>query len=97
MKSDINLKEKVEVKKVTVIAKSLEEIKKRISENIEENKECYIQTSHAIHDRPEIGNEEYFASEQLVNILVEEGFLVEKGVAGHETAFLARKKEYSMV
>lgn len=92
MKSDINLKEKVEVKKVTVIAKSLEEIKKRISENIEENKECYIQTSHAIHDRPEIGNEEYFASEQLVNILVEEGFLVEKGVAGHETAFLARKK-----
>lgn len=77
---------------MTVVADQLEAIKKRITSNIEENKERYIQTSHEIHENPEIGNEEYFASKLLITILEEEGFIVEKGVAGHETAFLAKKK-----
>lgn len=77
---------------MTVLADHLEVIKERITSNIEENKERYIQTSHEIHENPEIGNEEYFASKLLIAILEEEGFIVEKGVAGHETAFLAKRK-----
>ncbi|WP_078380501.1 M20 family metallopeptidase [Sutcliffiella halmapala] len=60
--------------------------------DIDKKKERYLSTSHQIHEKPEIGNEEFFASSLLTTILVEEGFLVETGVAGHETAFLARKK-----
>src|SRR5690625_3808848 len=67
-------------------------VKQTIIENIEANKEKYIQTSHQIHENPEIGNEEVFASQLLSNILTEEGFTVEKGVGTHETAFVARKK-----
>ncbi|MDR4888312.1 M20 family metallopeptidase [Fredinandcohnia sp. QZ13] len=63
-----------------------------ITANIDTNKERYIETSHKIHENPEIGNEEFFASEQLTTILEDEGFSVEKGVAGHETAFVARFK-----
>lgn len=69
-----------------------EQIKQAIINNVDENKERYIKTSHAIHANPEIGNEEYFASEQLINILKEEGFDVTKGVGTHETAFVARLK-----
>ncbi|ASN04904.1 M20 family metallopeptidase [Virgibacillus necropolis] len=77
---------------MTVVTQSLEKIKQRIIENVEENRDQYIKTSHAIHDRPEIGNEEFFASELLTDTLGKEGFTVEKGVAGHETAFLAKRK-----
>ncbi|MEH7381128.1 M20 family metallopeptidase [Bacillus sp. JJ1533] len=63
-----------------------------IKANIDANKERYIETSHKIHANPEIGNEEFFASEQLTKILEDEGFSVEKDVAGHKTAFIARFK-----
>ncbi|SFB31099.1 amidohydrolase [Lentibacillus halodurans] len=63
-----------------------------ISGNIEAHQEQYVKTSHAIHDNPEIGNEEYFASQLLTDILFKEGFTIETGVAGHETAFLAQRK-----
>src|SRR5699024_5749083 len=52
----------------------------------------YIETSHDIHGKPEIGNEEFYASGLLINLLEDEGFIVEKEVAGHKTAFVARKK-----
>ncbi|WP_164215660.1 M20 family metallopeptidase [Virgibacillus sp. YIM 98842] len=78
---------------MTVTASNrLEEIKKSILNHVEGNKARYIKTSHDIHDHPEIGNEEFFASKLLTDILQAEGFEVEKGVAGHETAFLAKKK-----
>ncbi len=67
-------------------------IKEQIVQQIEAKKEVYIKTSHAIHEHPEIGNEEVFASGLLTALLEEEGFTVEKGVAGHGTSFLARKK-----
>ncbi|WP_100011731.1 M20 family metallopeptidase [Lentibacillus sediminis] len=70
----------------------LEVVKDRIISNIEEHKEKYIETSHAIHEHPEIGNQEFFAAGRLIELLIQEGFDVEKQVAGHETAFLARKK-----
>ncbi|MCS0791625.1 M20 family metallopeptidase [Cytobacillus firmus] len=72
--------------------KALSELKEAIKKNVEESKELYLSASHQIHATPEIGNEEFFASGLLSGILEKEGFEVERAVAGHETAFLARKK-----
>ncbi len=67
-------------------------LRDQIIASLEENKEKYIEISHAIHDRPEIGNEEFYASKTHAELLESEGFTVERGVAGHETALLARHK-----
>lgn len=63
----------------------------QIVKSIEESKEFYIETSHQIHAKPEIGNQEFFASETHTRILVEAGFDVSRNIAGHETGFVARK------
>lgn len=63
-----------------------------ISQSIDSRREAYIKASHEIHAQPEIGNEEFFASSLLINILEEAGFTVNKSVAGHQTAFFASKK-----
>lgn len=57
---------------------------------LEEHTEKFVETSLAIHAKPEIGNEEFFASAQLTTLLREEGFEVDTAVAGHETAFFAQ-------
>lgn len=67
-------------------------LKEKIKEHVESQKDIYLSASHEIHAKPEIGNEEFFASSLLISILEKAGFTVEKGVAGHETAFVARKK-----
>lgn len=67
-------------------------LKEAIIANVEDNKELYLETSHKIHKNPEIGNEEFFASSLLTELLETEGFAVDKAVAGHETSFVARKK-----
>jgi amidohydrolase len=67
-------------------------LRDQIIASLEENKEKYIEISHAIHYRPEIGNEEFYASKTHADLLESEGFTVERGVAGHETALLARRK-----
>ncbi|MDS9269760.1 amidohydrolase, partial [Streptococcus pneumoniae] len=56
---------------------------------IEYNKEEFIKISHQIHERPELGNEEYFASSLLSKTLYNEGFTIEHDIAGHETGFIA--------
>lgn len=71
---------------------SLEVLKTIVVEEIERSKNKYVEASHNIHDNPEVGNQEYFAQEVLTEILREEGFEIEKGVAGHPTALIARKK-----
>lgn len=71
---------------------SVKSLKDIITENVELNQYLYLTTSHEIHARPEISNEEFFASARLINILEDEGFEVEKAVAGHETSFVARKR-----
>jgi len=50
-----------------------------------------IDASHKIHEHPELGYQEFFASNLLIEILQAYGFQVEKGFAGIETAFCARK------
>ncbi|URM34910.1 M20 family metallopeptidase [Cytobacillus firmus] len=77
---------------MTAPVKALSELKEAIRKNVDDNKELYLSASHQIHANPEIGNEEFFASGLLSGILEKEGFEVERAVAGHETAFLARKK-----
>ncbi|WP_419882717.1 M20 family metallopeptidase [Peribacillus sp. B-H-3] len=62
-----------------------------IVRSIEDGRDRYIEASHNIHENPEIGNQEYFASDTLTNILEEAGFEVTRNVAGHETGFIARK------
>ena len=42
-----------------------------------------------IFDHPEIGREEYYASDLLAKLLEGEGFAVERGMGGLETAFRA--------
>ncbi|GIO00897.1 amidohydrolase [Brevibacillus halotolerans] len=68
------------------------ELENRIITYVEQNKQQFISVSHAIHEHPEIGNEEVYAQGLLTALLEEAGFQIEKGVAGHPTAFLARKK-----
>ncbi|EIX2729576.1 M20 family metallopeptidase [Staphylococcus pseudintermedius] len=45
--------------------------------------------SHQIHGRPELGNEEIFASRLLIENLKEHNFEVERDIAGHSTGFIA--------
>jgi amidohydrolase len=77
---------------MTTIANTYHLLKKAITADVDSKKEIYVSTSHQIHDKPEIGNEEFFASRLLISLLETEGFKVEKGVAGHKTAFFARKR-----
>ncbi|MRX72049.1 amidohydrolase [Bacillus lacus] len=70
---------------------NLQQLKVSVIDDIDAQAERYIDISHQIHDKPEIGNEEYFASGLLSSRLEEEGFHVERDVAGHSTAFIARK------
>ena len=60
-------------------------------QSIENNRELYIQTSQEIHAKPEIGNEEVYASAKHVALLENAGFEVKTAVAGHETSFYAVK------
>lgn len=69
-----------------------ENLKDRIISSIEDEKEKYLEVSHQIHERPEIGNQEFFASKLLSDTLESYGFAIERAVAGHATAFIARRK-----
>lgn len=73
------------------MATHLQNLKERIGQQIDESKSLYIETSHQIHAHPEIGNEEFFASQKLSGILENAGFEVTRNIAGHETGFVARK------
>ena len=61
---------------------------KQILDYIETNKYSYIEISH-IHERPELGNEEIFASRTLIDRLKEHDFEIETEIAGHATGFIA--------
>jgi len=74
-----------------IIPEKISELKTSILTNIEDNKENYINISHSIHEKPELGNQEFFASSILTKTLEKEGFSIEKSVAGHPTSFIARK------
>lgn len=66
-----------------------ESIEERVLNFIDKNAEQYIKVSHRIHERPEVGNEEFYASKVLSELLEEEDFKLERNIAGHETGFIA--------
>ncbi|MBP1930886.1 M20 family metallopeptidase [Ammoniphilus resinae] len=69
----------------------LANIREEVIHHIDRQRDLYIQTSHLIHENPEIGNQEFLASGWLIDILRADGFEVTQNVASHETGFVARK------
>ena len=63
--------------------------KQGILDYIENNKYDYVEISHRIHERPELGNEEIFASRTLIDKLKENDFDIETDIAEHATGFIA--------
>lgn len=63
--------------------------KQDIYANVDRMQPQLIQINDFIHDNPELGNQEFKAMDLLTRTLAENGFKVEKGIAGLETAFIA--------
>jgi len=66
-------------------------IKEKAANRIEQYREQIINISHKIHEDPELGHQEYKSSKLIVDELEKHGYSLEYGVAGMETAFIARK------
>ncbi len=68
---------------------NIEKLKSKVKESVESQKQQLIQLSLNIHDNPELGLKEEKASAWLASYLEENGFCVERGIAGLATAFRA--------
>jgi amidohydrolase len=69
-----------------------DELRERIAGAIDEHGPGIIQVADQIHQRPEIGFEERFASGTLVEALRGQGYEVEYPLGGLETAFRATRR-----
>jgi amidohydrolase len=67
-------------------------VHERVREAIEREREHLVEVSETIRLNPELGYEEYMASQLLADQLREAGFEVEKPYKGVETAFRAVRK-----
>ncbi|MFZ0215826.1 MAG: M20 family metallopeptidase [Candidatus Dormiibacterota bacterium] len=70
-------------------AGAVEITKQRIRDEVEQLHPHLRTISHSLHDDPELGNREFHAAQRLTEELAENGFQVERGIAGLETAFVA--------
>ncbi|MEV5000516.1 amidohydrolase [Nocardioides sp. LML1-1-1.1] len=66
------------------------DIKARVCAAVDARAEELVRISRAIHARPEIGHEEFFAHGLLTDALEREGLKPERGAFGLATAFAAR-------
>jgi amidohydrolase len=64
-------------------------LKPKVKDSVELQRQQLIQLSLNIHDNPELGFEEEKAATWLIGYLEENGFNVERGIAGLATAFRA--------
>jgi amidohydrolase len=64
-------------------------LKQKVKDSVELQRQQLIQLSLNIHDNPELGFEEEKASAWLTGYLEDNGFYVERGIAGLATAFRA--------
>jgi amidohydrolase len=64
-------------------------VKDQIGASVDRLADTLEQLSHRIHDNPELGYQEVKASGWLAEFLAAQGFKVERGVGGVETAFRA--------
>lgn len=71
---------------------TIERLKERVVAEIDARRDALIQISDTIHANPELGFQEFQAAELLSGVLEQNGFSVERGVAGMETAFIAAAK-----
>jgi amidohydrolase len=69
-----------------------EDLREQVAGAIDEHAPGIISVAGQIHQRPEIGYEERFASQLLAEALRETGYEVEKPIGGVETAFRATKR-----
>jgi len=60
-----------------------------VSASVDQIAPQLIEIADYIHDNPELGNQEFKAVETLTAYLASNGFIIEKGVAGLDTAFIA--------
>ena len=67
----------------------IEELKLKAKDKVESQRQRLVQLSLNIHDNPELGFKEEKASAWLTNYLEDNGFHVERGIAGLATAFRA--------
>ena len=67
---------------------TVEQVKEQIVEEVRRLHPRLIEISHEIHDNPEIGFQEHRAAALLTDELERNGFSVERGMAGMETAFI---------
>jgi len=67
-----------------------ENLKRRVSEKLDELQSVVVKAARRIYENPETAYQEYRASSILCGVLQENGFQVELGIGGHETAFRAQ-------
>ncbi len=67
-------------------------VRQKISAAVDGRKQLLIDVKRFIYENPELGAQEFKASAKLTEILKTEGFEVDKGIAGYETAFIATIK-----
>jgi amidohydrolase len=70
-------------------AVTVETLKERVVAQVDARRQELVDLADAIHARPELGFQEFEAAALLTGLLAENGFRVERGVAGLETAFVA--------
>ena len=69
--------------------KAVDVLKSQVMADIDARREALIEIADTIHSEPEIAFEEFKSAALLSGTLEENGFAVERGVAGLETAFVA--------
>lgn len=67
----------------------VDEVKGRVADELKRLEPRLLEISHGIHAHPEMSFSEHFAVGLLTGELEREGFQVQRGVAGLETAFVA--------
>ena len=70
----------------------LDELKGKVQEEVDEQRGRLREISGYIYENPELGSEEFKATELLTGELEKHGFEVEKGILGMPTAFSATYK-----
>ncbi len=68
-------------------------LKEKIIKKVDEIASQLQEISLTLHENPELGREEYQASQLLKNKIVEHGFTLTENISGYETAFIANKGE----
>jgi amidohydrolase len=68
---------------------NIDELKQRVVDEVDTRRDELIRISDTIHAKPELAFQEFEAAALLTSVLEKEGFTVQRGVAGLETAFVA--------